>query len=211
MGFLNIANRSYYLKLFVAHTFWQRCFMSLGFSRALKSYDKANTLAACGIPVPAPEACLRHRDGIVLVTEALTGGNDMQALWEVDALTVDQRCWAAAGSLLADLHNASYYHGDYKWSNLLWSAGHFILLDLEGVRSIIPGSARHYKDIARFTLNAEDMAAPAENYELFLAAYANKRSLSSSEVVRNTMPYLKQLRSRHQGKYGSRGHVLMQP
>jgi tRNA A-37 threonylcarbamoyl transferase component Bud32 len=210
VGFLNIANRRYYLKLFVAHTFWQRSFISLGFSRALKSYDKANTLAACGIPVPAPQACLRHRDGIVLVTEALTGGNDMQALWEEDTLAVDQQCWAAAGGLLADLHNASYYHGDYKWSNLLWRAGHFTLLDLEGVRSIIPGSARLYKDIARFTLNAEDMAAPAENYELFLAAYANSRGVSRREVALNTMPYLKQLRSRHEKKYGSRGHVLMQ-
>jgi tRNA A-37 threonylcarbamoyl transferase component Bud32 len=210
VGFYNLAGRSHYLKLFVAHSFWQRSFIGLGFSRALKSYDMANKLEACGIPVPAPLACVRHREGIVLITEALSGGHDMLALWEDDQLAVDQQCWRAAGELLANLHNASYYHGDCKWSNLLWSGGHFTLLDLEAVKSIIPGSGRHYKDIARFTLNAEDMGAQAENYELFLTTYANNRSLSSSEVARKTMPYLKKLRSRHQQKYGSRGHVLMQ-
>ncbi len=209
VGFYPLGGREHYLKLFVARSFWQRGYQRLGLSRALQCYDTACKLADKGIRVPAPLACISCDDGMLLATEAIAGGRDLLALWKEENTAMDERCWAAAGRLLSDLHNASYYHGDFKWSNILWLGDGLTLVDLDSVGRVLPGVSRHCKDVARFALNAEDMALPADDLEQFLAAYAAGRGLTRSEVVGRALPYLERLRARHEKKYGQRGHRLL--
>ena len=196
-----------YLKFYCPKSLLQRLTFRLGYSRAVDAFDKAVLLLAHDIAVPAPLACLRADDGLLLVTEGIDKARDLKRCWQ-DSDPLAPMLPAAAESV-ARMHRAGFAHGDCKWSNLLWSEPRVYLVDLEAVNPCKPGSAAQWRDLARFTVNAEDMALPAADYEQFLALYCQHMGIGRETALAAMQGPLASLRQRHKSKYGERGARLV--
>lgn len=209
VGLLDLDNQRCYLKYYRIQSWQQRLWFKAGLSRGSRSFAKARVLLSSDILVPRPYACVMAKGGFLLLTQAIPQAIDLQTLWEQGQATVDHSCWEQAGSSLAKLHNAGFFHGDFKWSNLLLADGEIYLVDLEAVGELSPSGRRRYRDIARYTLNAEDMGAALGSYRAFLQAYLVATGLEEADVIKRTQPTLNRLRAHHIKKYGERGHLLM--
>lgn len=216
VGLLRLRDRDCYLKLYLAKSRLQQLGYRLGTGRGLRSYRAAQAMARAGLPVPRPLACLLLPEGMVLLTEAFEGASDLRALWlGVPNTEQAQQYMTAAGSLVAALHRAGFAHGDCKWSNLLWANGKFYLVDLDAVRR--PGRTlrsvvlpeRQLRDLARFTIDAEELGASAQQLELFLASYLAGASCSRDELVAALRPLLAPIRYRHQRHYRTEPRPLL--
>lgn len=210
VGLLQLHGGSCYLKFYQAKSPGQKMLFRLGYARALHSFDAAMKLLAVNIQVPTPLSALLLPRGMMLLTEGIVDGKDLKAIWG-DNIEESQRelLMAGAGYSLAKLHRAGYCHGDCKWSNFLWSADEFYLVDLEGVKKIARGSPRQARDLARFTMNAEDMGVLPEHFEWFLDSYLVAGNYPRETTIRAILPFLQQLRKRHKLKYGQRGHQIL--
>jgi tRNA A-37 threonylcarbamoyl transferase component Bud32 len=209
VGLLELQGQPCYLKFYQGKSWLQRLLFRLGLGRGSRSYRMAGELSRHGILVPQPLACLLTRRGMILLTAAIPDAVDIQTLWEQGLAGPDNPCWHDAGVTLAGLHSTGFCHGDYKWSNLLGADGKLYLVDLEAVSAVGLSRNRCFRDIARFTLNAEDMGAPPSSYEQFLQAYLDGVGAKRKAVVQRTLPVLEGLRAHHLSKYGARGHALM--
>jgi tRNA A-37 threonylcarbamoyl transferase component Bud32 len=134
----------------------------------------------------------------------MPAGRDLKALWQQQP---EQRLLPLAGDLLAQLHNAGLTHGDCKWSNLFWCDERLYLVDLESV-SRARDEARG-RDLARFTVNAEDLGVAAGIFAGFIDAYCVGTQAKPDDVVALMRPELLRLRDRHRKKYGERGAQLV--
>ena len=114
-----------------------------------------------------------------------------------------------AGAALAALHNAGFSHGDCKWSNFLVAGERMYLIDLEAVSSCHKTGEECARDLARFTLNAEDMGLSRLLYNAFLGTYAEAMGILPGDVTSRMAARLSRLRQRHLEKYGQRGHQLV--
>lgn len=213
VGLVDVDEQPCYLKFYIGKSRWQRLWFRLGLGRGSRSFRMANELLHHGILVPRPLSCVLVPRGMILLTQAIPNATDLQAMWE-GGLTetetgIAHSCWRMAGICLAELHNAGFVHGDFKWSNLLYHRENFYLVDLEAVAVVRPGSKKRFRDLARFTLNAEDMGASRYCYELFLNAYLETSGQVEEKIVAGTMPFLNAMRAHHIKKYGARGHALM--
>jgi tRNA A-37 threonylcarbamoyl transferase component Bud32 len=147
---------------------------------------------------------------MLLLTEGLRNSRDLKALWQDEAAPRDSGALLeAAGKALASLHRAGFAHGDCKWSNLQWTGFDFYLVDLEGVEKAALGGRRQARDLARFSVNAEDLEATPDDFEGFLSSYCQGVDIPRETVVDRLMPDLIQLRNRHREKYGERGAPLL--
>lgn len=209
VGLVDLDGQSCYLKYYPIESWQQRLWFKAGLSRGSKSYAKARVLLSSDILVPKPYACVLAPQGLMLLTQAIPQAVDLQTLWERGQASANHSCWEKAGASLAKLHKNGFFHGDFKWSNLLLAQSEIYLVDLEAVGELSSFGKRRYRDIARFTLNAEDMGAPAESYRRFLEVYLRATDLEEPEVIQHTLPILNRLRERHIKKYGPRGHLLM--
>jgi tRNA A-37 threonylcarbamoyl transferase component Bud32 len=213
VGLVEIDEQPCYLKFYLTKSRWQWLWFRLGLGRGPRSFKMANELLRCGILVPRPLACVLAPRGMILLTEAISDATDMQTMWERGLIGAEDEaahcCWHTAGTSLAQLHNAGFVHGDYKWSNLIYHQEDFYLVDLEAVTAFGRQNKKRYRDLARFILNAEDMGAPRHCYELFMSAYLDVSGELEQNVVAGTMPFLSAMRSHHIQKYGPRGHALM--
>jgi tRNA A-37 threonylcarbamoyl transferase component Bud32 len=209
VGFLPLAGETCYLKLYLGKSPWQRIGFRLGRGRGVHAFDAARELQASGIAVPAPRTCLFLPGGLLLLTEAIPG-RDLQALfrrgWDE---SVGRQLMASAGVSLGDLHRAGFSHGDCKWSNVLSSGERIYLVDLDAVRRVPMGSSAVLRDVARFTLNCEDLALSPDLYRVFLENYLRTTGQRQDTVECGTRPILEKLRSRHVARYGKRGHQLL--
>ena len=106
------------------------------------------------------------------------------------------------------MHGAGFSHGDTKWSNLLWDGSTVTLVDLDAVRRSADRS-RRARDLARFTLNAEEMNVPASLYDHFLESYQLATGENRAKLEKMTLRALHGLRRRHLKRYGPRGHRLL--
>lgn len=192
-----------YLKYYAPKSFLQSLLFRVGVGRAVQAYDNAERLSALGIAVPEARACLLLKEGILLVTDGMPAGRDLKALWQQQP---EQRLLPLAGDLLAQLHNAGLTHGDCKWSNLFWCDERLYLVDLESV-SRARDEARG-RDLARFTVNAEDLGVAAGIFAGFIDAYCVGTQAKPDDVVALMRPELLRLRDRHRKKYGERGAQL---
>ena len=203
-----LAGRDCYCKLFLAKSRRQSLLFRLTRSRGQRSFDVARRLSDLELPVPEPLACL-GLPGAVLFVTARVPGSDLKALW-LKAPQSDE--WPAAlsasGRALAGLHGTGFSHGDTKWSNLLWDGKTITLVDLDAVRRS-PVRSRRARDLARFTLNAEEMGVPASLYEHFLDSYQLATGESRAKLEQMTLRALRVLRHRHLKRYGPRGHHLL--
>ena len=203
-----LAGRHCYCKLFFAKSSRQRLLFRLNRSRGQRSFDVAHRLRALALPVPEPLACIGLPGAVLFVTD-VAPGTDLKALWLQQVQAGDwPAALAACGLAMAQLHAAGFSHGDTKWSNLLWDGATVTLVDLDAVRHSADRS-RRARDLARFTLNAEEMNVPAALYEHFLLSYGNASGESRATLEKLTLRALHGLRRRHLKRYGPRGHRLL--
>ncbi|RLQ22130.1 hypothetical protein DWB85_09350 [Seongchinamella sediminis] len=202
-----LQQRYCYLKFYRPKSPLQRLAFRLGRGRAVQAFDSATLLAASDIAVPAPLACVRVPGGLLLVTAGMALARDLKSCWQ-DRESMAPLL-AGAAQALAALHRGGFAHGDCKWSNLLWCDDRVYLVDLEAVELCRPGSAAQWRDLARFTVNAEDLALPAPDYQDFLARYCQLMGLDQGTALSGIAQPLERLRRRHRGKYGPRGERLV--
>ena len=209
VGLLPIDGDAHFVKLYRPKAAWQRWGFRLGRGRGIHAFDAALRLQAAGTLVAQPQACLLRSGSLLLMTEALPG-EDLKSLWLADEEHGrTARRMAAAGAALGALHRGGHAHGDCKWSNLLYVDERVYFTDLEAVAAIDHVGPRALRDLARFTLNAEDLALPVDLYQAFLDAYLQGCQQSRRHIVACMLPILDELRARHRVRYGSRGHRLV--
>ena len=211
VGLLQLRGDTCCLKLYRSRGGVRALAFRLGIGRGVRSFDRALELAAAGIRVPEPRACLLVPGGMLLLTEGLPASRDLRALWTSGAGVGD---WTglldAAGRALAGLHASGFAHGDCKWGNLLWSGGEICFVDLDAVHRARGDGARSMRDLARFTLDAEELALPLALYRGFIGSYAMAAQRQPEELSRSILPSLDRLRRRHLAKYGPPvGHRLL--
>jgi tRNA A-37 threonylcarbamoyl transferase component Bud32 len=210
VGLLPLGRELCYLKLYRGKSALQNLFFRLGYGRGVRAFDAARKLAAAGVAVPEPRGALQLPGGMLLLTEGIADSSDLISLWRQQPGDEKlQELMAGAGRALAGLHGAGFAHGDCKWSNLLISGERFFFVDLESVLKLRVGSPGIARDLARFTVNAEDMGLPGEYYELFLATYAIGVGRQRDALVREILKPLGRMRRKHLAKYGARGHRLI--
>jgi len=210
VGLLELRGQVCLLKLYLVKSPWQRLAFRLGYSRALRSFDMAQALAERGLPVPAPRACVRVGEGMLLLTEGIPDGRDLRALWlEQPEPGRSELLMHGAADALAALHLAGFAHGDGKWSNLLWCGERLLLIDLDAVRQVKAGPAaglplppRQLRDLARFTVDAEELGATAQQYDIFLRRYAERMSCARDDLLNAIEAPANAIRLRHARKYG---------
>lgn len=183
---------------------------TFGRGRALRSYKAAMTLRREGIAVPQPLGCLRLPDGMVVLSEAIAGEGNLQEVWERQPLeSAARRIMQVAGHTLAHLHLCGYAHGDCKWNNFLWDGRSICMVDLDGVSKAAIGSAKQARDVARFTVNAEEQGLDSSLFNLFLESYLQAVGETRQEAVARMVPFVYSMRAKHLARYGPRGQRLV--
>ena len=71
------------------------------------------------------------------------------------------------------------------------------------------GSPRQARDVARFTLDAEELELGQQRFGYFLDNYLAGSGRSREGVVADAMPALRKLRKRHLARYGRTGQTLL--
>lgn len=211
VGLLELRGQCCLLKLYLVKSPWQRLAFRLGYSRALRSFDMALAMAGLGLPVPAPRACVQVEQGMLLLTQGIADGRDLRALWlEPPEPARAELLMRGAADALAALHLAGFAHGDGKWSNLLWCGERFLLVDLDAARQVkaspaagLPLPPRQLRDLARFTVDAEELGATPQQYEVFLQRYAQHMSRAREDLLNAIEEPTSAIRRRHARKYGS--------
>jgi hypothetical protein len=82
-------------------------------------------------------------------------------------------------------------------------------VDLDAVRGLRLRPARRARDLARFTLNAEEENVSPALYALFLDSYAQRAALPRDLLEGQIRPCLLKLRARHQMRSGPDGGALL--
>ena len=83
------------------------------------------------------------------------------------------------------------------------------LLDLDNTRKSAHAVNEQTRDLARFTVNAEEMNIGSQMYEQFLDAYNRDGNEPLHELVERMMPFIYQFRATHLPRYGSHGQRLL--
>lgn len=183
----------------------------LGIGRPLRNYDASRELDTQGLAVPRPFACLLVPDGILLLSEGLAGPGTLAEVWQRGTLSGDEKMTVmrCAGSTLATLHRSDFAHGDCKWNNLFWDGSRVVLIDLDDAGKSRSHSRAQAKDLARFTVDAEELGLDEEMFEQFLAAYLEGVAESRSATLNRMLPALHRYRKKHLSRYGLRGQPLV--
>jgi len=210
VGLLQLAGRPCCLKLYRCKSSLQSLQFALGRGRAVNSFDGGHSLRAAGIAVPEALALLRVPGGMLLLCSAIEQAENLQMLWpRVDSCATREQILDRAAQLLAQLHSAGFAHGDCKWSNWLWAQGQLYLVDLDAVCQAAAGDRRQARDLARFTLNAEELSLQPALYNLFLEGYLSAMGLSREVLMPPMLVELQRLRQRHLQHYGEPGQRLV--
>ena len=209
-GLLEVQGRSCFLKLYRPRTGVQATVFRTRWGRPLRNYEAAGRLSAAGIAVPEPLACLRLPGAVLLLSEGLPGGDNLHQWWRSgERGERGRRVLRAVGELLAKVHAAGFAHGDCKWHNLLLYREQIFLVDLDSARRASRGDRAQGRDLARFTLNAEELALERADYAAFLDSYISCIGVSERQLMETMLPQLDKLRARHLLQYGERGRRLV--
>lgn len=198
------------LKYYGFRSRMHRMAYAFGRGRALRSHKAAVMLRREGISVPEPLGCLRVPDGMLLLCEAIPGDGNLLQVWANEPNDSDAaRIMQVAGHTLGNLHMTGYAHGDCKWNNFLWDGQGITVVDLDGVHKAGLRSPRQARDLARFTVNAEELDVSSDTYSLFLESYLQIVGATRQEVVEKMVPFVYSMRAKHLARYGPRGQRLI--
>jgi 3-deoxy-D-manno-octulosonic acid kinase len=208
-GLVRLDDSECFLKFYRYKSPLRKMMPVLGGRRAMRSFTALQAFANKGIAVPEALCCLRVPEGLLLLTAGIPNAVSLAQLWrQTPSPGEADQLMRAAGGLMATLHCRGFVHGDCKWSNLLWSSGHFYLVDLDAARTVTLRSPSA-RDVARFTLNAEEQGVDPGHYDQFLGSYVRSMGESREVVVRQVLPYLRTFRERHRARYGTCGSRLL--
>lgn len=200
-GFLRIDDKVCFLKLYRPKTPQHKLLYALGMGRPLRHFKAARDLSAQGLAVPRPLACLLVPQGALLLTEGLAGGDTFSRQWLRNPADGEARdMLRSAGELLANLHGLGYAHGNCRWSNFYWDGERAYLLDLDNTRK--SDRSEQARDLARFTVNAEDLRVGPSWYTQFLESYRQDSGESRREIVERMMPFVHGFRAKYLARYG---------
>jgi tRNA A-37 threonylcarbamoyl transferase component Bud32 len=210
VGLLEVQGEPCFLKLYLAKSRWHTLGFRCGYGRGLRSFDAARQLLQHSLCVPAPRAVVLVTGGLMLLTEFVVNSRDLRAQWLAGpAPALALQLMECAGTSLAALHRAGFVHGDCKWSNLLWAEGKFYLVDLEAVRAVRQGVGtpatphpRQLRDLARFTVDAEELGVERTQYTAFLQSYCTGTHWPNESLARSISAAAQPIRNRHLKKYG---------
>jgi tRNA A-37 threonylcarbamoyl transferase component Bud32 len=210
VGLLELEGELCYLKLYTGKSLFQKGLFALGRGRAVTGFDIAQELLRQGVQVPAPLACLSMDGYMLLLTRGIAQAVDLNTLWlrglgEKQKLYWMERC----AEVLGTLHSKGFSHGDTKWTNLLCQEQKMWLVDLEAVKATNGRLNPVGRDLARFTLNAEDRELSQEHFEQFLSGYCDVSGIARSDLLAVMARPLGKMRQRHRLQYGQRGRRLL--
>lgn len=204
-GLLQLDDELGYLKLYTFKPFKYRMSLGLRKPQPLHSFDIASELAGKGIAVPRPLACLSVSQGMLLVTEGLSGGGNLADLWRnQSAVPGADAIMQAAGNTLAQLHAAGYTSGNCRWEHLFWNGQRVYLIKLDNTRKGPLGSMQQAQDLAHFTAHAEEFCIGSALFEQFLQTYLQGINGNRREVVERMIRPLYRFRGQHMARYGQR-------
>lgn len=210
VGLLTLDDTLCCIKYYRHKSYRHRLLLRAARGRPVRSFDVGTQLTEAGVSVPKPLALLRVPDGALLMVEGVTEAEALDLLWEKNPDEEDaQKILCAAGELMAQLHRAGFAHGDCKWRNLLWSARGCHLVDLDAAGRAGMGSLRQARDVARFTLDAEELGLSQTRFGYFLDSYLSGTGRGREEVIADALPALRKLRERHLTRYGRAGQALL--
>ena len=209
-GTLDLGEEHCFLKLYREKSAVHKVLYRLGIGRPLRSFRAARTLLKQGLPVPEPLGCLMVPEGMLLLTEGWVSEGNLRQVWaRKPGQERAQQVMQGAGQALGQLHLSRHAHGDCKWTNLLWDGNGICFVDLDSVSRSSVHSARQARDLARFTLNAEELEIGSQLYDIFLDSYLQTVKLSRQKAVERMAPSLYALRAKHLSRYGPRGQRLV--
>lgn len=206
-GVLSLDNRCCFLKFYPAASAVANWRMTRSLNRGWRSFTTAEALRMQGVLVAQPYACIQVCDGLLVLSEGLLGAGTLEQVWHqrpLDTLAVLR----SAAQLLAQLHVAGYVHGDCKWSNLFCTDSGCYLVDLDAARRT-RRSALRARDVARFTVNAEEQGVAPHLYAAFLETYEQAVGTTGAGIARASQPYLRKFRTRHKKRYGISANRLL--
>lgn len=205
---IELKGQSCFVKLYRPRGRLHSWLLGSALGRPLRSQTAAHELLLAGVKVPAPRGCLRADEGLLTLAEGFAAAEDMQSRWPDASETARRDLMSAAAISMAQLHLAGYCHGDCKWSNLLCMDTQVYLVDLDAVHSASMGGRRQLRDLARFTLNAEELAVDSGDYAVFVDTYISRLGVPRDVISSRMLPQLDKLRERHRRQYGITGQRL---
>lgn len=209
-GLLRLDGAVCFLKLYRYRSVLQHWLTGVGMGRPLRNFAAARELDAQGLAVPRPLACLRVSQGILLLVEGLSRGGNLNDMWPRGVGgDLASRMLRAAGDTLATLHQAGYAHGDCSWSNLYWDGSRVFLVNLADARKCDVGGKDQNRDLARFTVSAEQVGVGSEPYEEFMAAYLDRTGGTRRDMREGMLRPLLRLRKKHLAHSRPQGQPLL--
>jgi tRNA A-37 threonylcarbamoyl transferase component Bud32 len=204
-GLLQADDELVYLKLYSFKPYKYKMSLGLRKPQPLRNFDIARALADKGIAVPRPLACLAVSQGMLILTEGLSGGGNLSELWrnQSDVPGADAMM-RGAGETLAQLHLAGYSCGECRWEHLFWNGQRVHLITLDNTSRSPLGSMQQAQDLAWFTANAEEFGIGSALFEQFLETYLQGITGNRREVVERMIRPLYRLRGQHMAGYGQR-------
>lgn len=204
-GLLKLDDKLGYLKLYTFKPYRYKIALGLLKPQPLRNFNVASDLADKGIAVPRPLACLAVSQGMLILTEGLSGGGNLADLWRNQSAVQDgEAMMRSAGETLAQLHAAGYTYGNCRWEHLFWNGQRTYLITLDNTRKSPLGGIQQSRDLARFTANAEEFDIGAVHFELFLETYVQGITGNRREVVERMIRPLYRFRGQHMARYGQR-------
>jgi len=204
-GLLQLDDVLGYLKLYLFKPYKYKMSLGLRKPQPLRNFDIASAFAEKGIAVPRPLACLAVSQGMLIVTECLSGGGNLAELWRTQsAVPSADVMMRAAGETLAQLHVAGYNCGDCRWEHLFWNGQRVYLTMLDSTRKSPLAGIQQARDLAQFTANAEELGIGSVLFEQFLETYLQGINGNRREVVERMIRPLYRFRGQHMARYGQR-------
>lgn len=209
VGYYPMRDVPCFIKLYRRRTPLHLLVYAMRLGQPLRTFRNIIELSANGVPTPRPLSCVLTWQGVLVLTKGVSEGGTYDQLWASrPAREEAHRMMRGAGKTIASAHACGFSHGDCKWSNLLWSQGECYLIDLDSARrSRFRRARRRARDLARFTVAAEEGGVPQELLESFLHSYLEESGDSRDDLIRRMRPNLEKLRNRHEKKYG----IVAQP
>ncbi len=187
-----------FLKYYRARSPLKKLRFALGRGRPLRQHDMGVILRGKGVIVPRPRGCLRIPGGLMAITKAVAGAQQLDDLWRVGVSEEEGNLlMELAADQLAHLHRAEFAHGDYKWSNLMWQGERMYLVDLDSVKHVRLRHKKQGRDVARFIVNAEELRVTQAHLDRFIEIYVAGMGEDISAITKRVQPWLRKLRRRH--------------
>ncbi|NND67789.1 MAG: hypothetical protein HKN19_09395 [Halioglobus sp.] len=172
--------------------------------RALRAFDAAASLRWQEVAVPRPRACLLVRPGLLVLSKGIEAAETLHYLFSggiKDDLA--SHLMRAAGEEIAQMHLSGHAHGDLRWNNLLWGRDRLYISHLEKARRVARQSARQWRDLAQFTVDAEELGIDPWHYEQFMEAYTRRVEIDKESLVERMRGPLGRIRNKHWARYGT--------